>query len=221
MSAGVVVKATLLLVVAVQFFIEDAEGQLLPRTTLDECISSMKSKWSLEKLKDKLSEDLSQWQPSMPDSVMYWMAKQFYMYPEKGDCRKFDDALFRNVIWEVYGRSLAKNFLIKASIIGWKIATFYHKPVLLLLSPYIAEMFLEYIEWPVTRKVVGVAWSTVAGAVAGKGLGKRGKTPPVITAVVFGIAPWLYCEIYQKSLTRLSINETYFKSDVTEILTNK
>ena len=109
MSAGVMVKATLL-VVAVQFSIQDVEGRLF-ETALDTCISSMVREQSLEGLKDKLPKDFSPWQPSLLESVMYWAEKQ--IFPEKGGCREFSEERFRNVIKEVYGRSLVINLAIK------------------------------------------------------------------------------------------------------------
>ena len=228
MSAGVVVKATLL-IVAVQFSIQDAEGQLFGTT----CIYRMVREQSLEGLKHKLPEDR---QPSLPESVMYWAEKQFPL--EKGECGEFSDEHFRNVIKEVYGRSFVINLVIKSFIIGWKAVFLYNvKAVLfLLLSDAVESVFeyfdcvrVEYFDCVTVGKVVGAVWNIVAGAIFGKKLwggtmlwGKKITSPvAVVLGMGLGLGPWIYCEARLESIARLAGSESYYKSELTNIVMNK
>ena len=212
MSAGVVVKA-ILLVVALQFSIQDGEGQLFG-TALDTCISSMVKEQSLERLIGKLSKD---WKLSSPESVMYWIAKQ--IFPQKGECGEFSEERFTNVIKEVYGRSLVINFLTKGFIIGWK-AAFLHEAVLILLVLDVVEFFLEYFDYTIIGKVVGTVgilavivytWckTTVSWTAVTAGLGVT-------------VASWIYYETCLESIAKLASNdESYHKSELTDIVTSK
>ena len=215
---GVVVKATLL-VVAVQFSIQDVEGRLF-ETALDTCISSMVREQSLKGLKDKLPKDFSSWQPSLLESVMYWAEKQ--IFPVKGGCREFSEERFKNVIKEVYGRSLVINLAIKVSIIGWKTA-FLHEAVLFLLVSDAVESLFEYFDYTTFGKVVGAVLSTFIGGVIGHALWREKMPPPVATALGMGLGllPWIYCETRLESIARLLGNENYYIHELTKIVINK
>lgn len=222
MSAGLVVvaKATVLLF-AVQF-IQDAEGQFY-ETTLDICISSMVREQSLEGLKDKLSKDSGWWQPSFPESVIYWAEKQ--IYPEKGECRVYSEDRLKDVIKEIYGRSLVINLAIKASIIGWKTA-FLHKAVIILLASDVVESVLEYFDYTTAGKVLGAVWSAIAGGLIGCVLwAVLTETMPPLLAIALGLAlglgPWIYCEICLRNIARLLGSDSYYKSELIKIAMNK
>ena len=215
MSAGVVVKA-ILLVVAAQLFIQDAEG-LFFKTALT-CIRSMvRDRSFMEGLKDKLTEDLSSWQPSGFNSVMYWI------FPENGECKEFSEVNFKNVIKEVYGRSLVINLAIKVFIIGCKGALLQEYALILLASDIVDPLFEEF-NCTTLRKVVGVVWSTVAapsiivGYYNAQWKKKKKMAAALALGIGLGLVPWIICETCLKNIVRLARNDSYYKSELTDIV---
>lgn len=231
MAMRLVLNAVLLYVI-LQFFIQDAEGQILRKSSLDDCISNMIQADSSKGMPNKLSEVLEQWQPSLTGIISHWLWQQIPTQENElcARCRdnKCFDGLdhndlkehFKDIAKEVYGRGVVQNLIINTLILGGKFSLSAGSGGVKVGSDLI-QLVLEYFSFPLatyTGKAVGLIGSTGAGAWGGyTNWGDDG----VVGGALLGLLPWIYCEVRLESSATLFFDEAYLKTNLKEAVTAK
>lgn len=81
-----------------------------------------------------------------------------------------------------------------------------------------AQFTLEYCGYSAMGKVVGGVGNTLYGIMAGFA---REGSDGLLKGLVWGLAPWIYSEIWLGSIIEIVFNETYLQRNLKEVVEHR